>query len=323
MAGGFALSGGIDFSTSDPRLAIGVAGTRMTVSAFKRLWPALITPRLRSWVVERISGGTIERLLVATNAPLSTLEPGGPPLPDDGLSIDLVSSGNTLRVVDGLPALRDADLVTHVQGRTATVRVGRAIMDLPSGRKLTLSNGVFEVPDTHPKPSPTRTRFRAEGSADAAAELLSLERLRDSSNVVLDPATTKGNFVAQVALDYTLTGALTKDNVNYTIDADITNFSAEKWVRGQKVEAATLKLAANSQGFYTRGDVKIGGLPATVDYRKPAGDTDAEGRIPAVLGDAGRARLGLGIGGILAWAVPFKLEGRVAASGDKESRFRV
>src|SRR5947209_6583763 len=323
MAGGFALSGGIDFSTPDPRLAIGVAGTRMTVSAFKRLWPALITPRLRSWVVERISGGTVERIVVATNAPLSTLEPGGPPLPDDGLSIDLVTSGNTLRLVDGIPVLRDADLVTHVQGRTATVPVGKAIVDLPSGRKLTLSNGVFEVPDTHPKPSPARTRFRAEGAADAAADLLALERLRDSSNVALDPATTKGNFVAQIALDYTLTGTLTKDNLNYAVDADITNFAAEKWVRGQKVEAAALKLTANSQGFYTRGDVKIGGLPATVDYRKPAGDTDAEVRIQATLDDAGRARLGLGMGEALSGPVPFKLQGRVASVNETESRYQV
>lgn len=323
MAGGFALSGGIDFSTPDPRLAIGVAGTRMTVSAFKRLWPALISPRLRSWVVERINGGTVERVVVATNAPLSTLEPGGPPLPDDGLSIDLVTSGNTLRVVDGLPALRDADLTTRVQGRTATVRVGKATVDLPSGRKLTLSNGVFEVPDTHPKPSPARTRFRAEGSADAAAELLAMERLRDSSNVVLDPATTKGTFAAQIALDYTLTGALSKDNLNYAIDADITNFSAEKWVRGQKVEATALKLTANTQGFFTRGDVKIGGLPATVDYRKPAGEGDAEVRIQATLDDAGRARLGLGMADTLSGPVQFKLQGRVASVTDKESRYQV
>ena len=157
----------------------------------------------------------------------------------------MLTTGNTLRLVDGLPSLRDADLTTRVQGRTATVRVGKATVDLPSGRKITLTNGVFEVPDTHPKPSPARTRFRAEGAADAAAELLSLERLRDSSNMVLDPATTKGNFAAQIALDYTLTGSLTKDNLNYIVDADITNFSAEKWVRGQKVEAAALKLTAN------------------------------------------------------------------------------
>src|SRR4051812_37782248 len=322
MAGGFAFSGAIDFSTADPRIQIGVAATKMTVSAFKRLWPALVTPKLRSWVVERIAGGTVERLLVATNAPLSTLEPGRPPLPDDGLSIDMLTTGNTVRAVDNIPALRDADLLTRVQGRTATVRVGRATVDLPSGRKLTLTNGIFEVPDTHPKPSPARTRFRAEGTADAAAELLSLERLRDASNVALDPATTKGNFVAQVALDYTLIGALTKDNVNYTIDADLTNFVAEKWVRGQKVEAASLKLAANSQGFYTRGDVKIGGFPATVDYRKSATDADAEVRIQATLDDTGRSRLGFGMGEALSGLVPLKVQGRVA-SNDRESRYQV
>ena len=322
MAGGFAVSGAIDFSTPDPRLALGVAGTRMTVSAFKRLWPAMVTPRLRSWVVDRISGGVVERIVIAANAPLSTLEPGGPPLPDDGLSIDLVTSGSTLRVVDNIPALRDADLTTRVQGRTATVRVGKATVDLPSGRKLTLTNGVFEVPDTHPKPSPARTRFRAEGSADAAAELLAMERLRDASNVALDPATTKGNFVAQVALDYTLTGTLTRDNLNYAIDADITNFAAEKWVRGQRVEAAALKLTANSQGFYTKGDVKIGGLPATVEYRKSASEADAEVRIQATLDDAGRTRLGFGMGEALSGPVPLKVQGRVAAN-ERESRYQV
>jgi hypothetical protein len=322
MAGGFAISGAIDYSTADPRLAIGAAGTRMTVSAFKRLWPAMVTPRLRSWIVERINGGMVERVVIATNAPLSTLEPGGPPLPDDGLSIDMITTGNTVRPVDGLPMLRDVDLLTHVQGRTATVKVGKATVDLPSGRKITLSNGVFEVPDTHPKPSPARTRFRAEGTADAAAELLTLDRLKDSANVALDPATTKGNFAAQIALDYTLTGALTRDNLDYQIDADLTNFAAEKWVRGQKVEAAALKLIANSQGFATRGDVKIGGLPASVDYRKPAGDRDAEVRITAVLDDAGRAKLGLGMNEVLSGPVPFRLTGRVG-SDDRESRYQI
>ena len=66
----------------------------------------------------------------------------------------------------------------RISGRAATVNVGRGNIELAPNRKLSITNGVFEVPDTHPKPSPARTRFRAEGSADAAAELLSLERLR-------------------------------------------------------------------------------------------------------------------------------------------------
>ena len=322
MAGSIALSGGIDYSTPDPRLTIAVSGSRMTVSAFKRMWPTLVLPKLRSWVVDRVTGGMVEKVVLASNAPLSTLVPGGPPVPDDGLSVDLVTTGNTLRLVDGLPSLRDADLSTQVVGRTATVTVGKAMVDLPSGRKLTLTNGTFEVPDTHPKPSPSRTRFRAEGSADAAAELLSLERLRDSANVALDPETTKGTFVARVALNFPLTGSLTKDSVNYAIEADLSNFSAEKWVRGQKVEATSLKLTANSQGFQTKGDVKIAGLPATIEYRKPAGDTDAEVRMYATLDDAGRAKLGLSLNDTVTGPLPFKLHGR-ASYNDRESRYQV
>ena len=162
MAGGFAVSGAIDFSTPDPRLALGVAGTRMTVRPSKAV-ARDGDPRLRSWVVDRISGGTVERVVIAANAPLSTLEPGGPPLPDDGLSIDLVTSGSTLRVVDNLPRCAMPILSQRVQGRTATVRVGKATVDLPSGRKLTLTNGVFEVPDTHPKPSPARNTLPRRG----------------------------------------------------------------------------------------------------------------------------------------------------------------
>jgi hypothetical protein len=322
-AGGIALSGGIDYSVADPRLAIGLAGTRMTVSAFKRMWPALVQPRLRAWVVERVNGGMVERVEMATNAPFSTLVPGGPPVPDDGLSIELVTSGNTLRLVDGIPSLRDADLTTRVVGRTATVAVGKAMVDLPSGRKLTLTQGLFEVPDTHPKPSPTRTRFRAEGTADAAAELLALERLRDSANVALDPETTKGTFVARVALAFPLTGTLTKESVNYAIEADLANFSAEKWVRGQKVEAAALKLTANNaQGLQTRGEVKIAGLPATIEYRKPIGDTDAEVRMYATLDDSARAKLGIALNETVTGPLPFRLHGR-ASYTDRESRYQV
>ena len=324
-AGGFAISGSIDYSTSDPRLAIGAAGTRMTLSAMKRLWPALVTPKLRSWVVERINGGTVDRIAIATNAPYSTLEPGGPPLPDDGLSVDMVATGTTVRPVDGLPALREADLTTHVQGRTATVKIGKTTVDLPSGRKITLSNGVFEVPDTHPKPSPARTRFTPEGTAvPAAAELLTLDRLRRTpANVALDPTTTKVNFAAQIALDYTLTGTLTRDNLDYQIDADLTNFVAEKWVRGQKVEAAALKLIANSQGYQIKGDVKINGTPAAIDYRKAKGDGDADLRLQAVLDDAGRAKLGIGMNGsaLGAGAGPPQGAGRLGATG--ENRFAV
>ena len=68
--------------------------------------------------------------------------------------------------------------------------------------------------------------------------------------------------------------------------------------------------------------MKIGGLPAAVEYRKPAGDKDAEVRIQAVLDDAARTRLGIGMNDMMSGPVPFKLTGRVG-SEDRESRYQI
>ena len=319
MAGGFALSGGIDYSTADPRLQIGVAGTRMTVSAFKRLWPAMVTPRLRSWVVEHISGGTVERVVVATNAPLSTLEPGGPPLPDDGLSIDIVTHrqyGTRRSTACRCCAMPISS--TRVQGRTATVKVGRATVDLPSGRKITLTNGVFEVPDTHPKPSPARTRFRVEGTADAAAELLSLDRLRDASNVALDPATTEGNVRRAGRARLPLTGESDQGQSQLRGRRRHRQFlgremgaRSEGGGRSAQVDGELARLLHQGR----REDRRAAGDASITASRR--GDTDAEVRIQATLDDAGRARLGFGLGDTLSGPVPFKIARAGSRSTDE------
>ena len=53
---GVAGTGSIDYS-DEPRLKLGFAGTPMSASALKRMWPILIVPEVREWVIERIEKG--------------------------------------------------------------------------------------------------------------------------------------------------------------------------------------------------------------------------------------------------------------------------
>src|ERR1019366_3768420 len=110
---------------------IGMAARKLSLVAFKQMWPPFITPAVRTWVIERVSGGIIEQGEVATNAPISPLRSGGPPVPDDGLSIQIVTSGATVRGFDNLPEIREADLVTRVKGHTSTVTLGRGVVEMP------------------------------------------------------------------------------------------------------------------------------------------------------------------------------------------------
>jgi uncharacterized protein DUF3971 len=317
---GVAGTGSIDYS-AEPRLTLGFAGTPMSASALKRIWPTLIVPEVREWVIERVERGSLQRIEVGVNSPVRNLSRRGPPIPDDGLAVNIVASGVTLRPVDELPSVRDADLKARVTGRTATVTIGQAAADTPAGRKLNISDFVFEVPDMAPKPAPARVKFRIEGPVPAAAEILASDRLSEFSGTLVDPNSSKGTVAALVTLGLPIKRELTKADTTYTITADLGGFAADKLVMSQKLEADKLKVVANNQGYQVKGDVKINGQAASLDYRKP-NDGDADVKLQATLDDASRARLGFDLGPAVSGAIPIKLIGKIGGP-DRDSRMGI
>jgi len=316
-----ALSGKLDYG-GEPRLAVGVACNPMSAATLKRLWPSMLAPKVRDWVVEHVVSGNVDRIDIAANAPFATLRTGGPPIPDEGLSIEIVGSAATLQPVSGLPPIRDADLNVRITGNTAKITMGKGVVDVSPGRRLVMSNGVMEVPNLRVKTPPARITFRIDGPVPAAAEMLSLERLREFSGVTFDPATTRGTASAQIQLGLPLRPDLPPGSTEYDIVVDLSNFSAEKMLFGQKVEAQTLRVTANNQSYEIKGDVKVAGAPAQIEYRRLKGESDAEVKLQATLDEAARARLGLDVGDALVGAMPVKLTGR-AGFDDREGRFRV
>ncbi len=316
-----ALSGKLDYG-SDARLALGIACNPMSAAAFKRLWPAFLSPKVRDWVLQHVVSGNVERLDIAANAPLATLQPGGPPIPEEGLSIDIVGNAVTLRPVAGLPSIRDSDVRVRVNGRSAKITLGKGTIDVSPGRRLTVSNGAFDVPNIRIPTPPARVSFRIDGTVPAAAELLALDRLREFSGAPFDPAGTRGTIAGQVHLGMALRPDLPPGSTDYDITADLSNFSADKMLFGQKVEAQTLRISANNQSYEIKGDVRIAGTPAQIEYRRLKGEPDAEVRLATTLDEAARVRFGLDVGPALAGPMPMKLVGRLGLD-DKEGRFNV
>ncbi|WP_029582889.1 AsmA-like C-terminal region-containing protein [Bradyrhizobium sp. URHD0069] len=317
---GIAGTGSVDYS-AEPRLTLGFAGTPMSASALKRMWPILIVPEVREWVIERIERGSLQRIEVGVNSPVRNLSRRGPPIPDDGLAVDILASGVTLRPVDELPLVRDADLRAHVTGRTATVTIAQAASDTPAGRKLNISDFVFEVPDMAPKPAPARVKFRIDGPVPAAAEVLASDRLSEFSGTLIDPNSSKGTVSAVVTLGLPIKRELTKADTTYAITADLSGFAADRLVMNQKLEANALKIVANNQGYQVKGDVKINGQAASLDYRKPT-EGDADIKLQATLDDTSRARLGLDLGPAVSGAIPIKLIGKIGGP-DRDSRMGI
>ncbi len=318
---GIALTGSIDYSGTEPHLAFGVACTRMPGSVFKRIWPVFAAYGVREWVEKHVAGGVVERAVAAGNAPMSYFRAGGPPMPDDGLSVDLETSGTSLRPVDSLPEVHDADLTVRISGRVATVSLGRGTVDVDPSRKLNVANGLFEVPDTHPKPAPAHVSFRVDGAVPAAATMLSSKGMRDFVGLTLDPSTSRGTVGARVNVDLLVGKNLPKNSSSYTIIADLTNFAADKLLLGRKVEASTLRVNATNAGYQIKGDVKVNGTPAVIDVEKKP-DSDAQLHLQAKLDDAARHRLGIDFGNAVTGVIPVNVVGSV---GDdvKDDRLNV
>ncbi|MBX9709832.1 MAG: DUF3971 domain-containing protein [Xanthobacteraceae bacterium] len=317
---GIAGSGAIDYSQPDARLTLGLAVTPMSTTQLKNIWPALAAPEVREWTIQRIEGGALQHMDIAINAPLKNLVRGGPPIPDDGLAIDFTANNVVVRPVDDLPLVHDADMKGHVTGRTVSVTIGQGNVDTPAGRKLTVSDFAFEIPDLVPKDAPTRIRFRLEGPVPAAAEILQSNRLSDVSGTQIDPNSAKGTVAANVTLNIPLKNALTKEDTIYSANVDLGGLAVDKLAMNQKLEANALKLVADNQGYRIKGDVKIGGQPAALDYHKD-NEGDADVRLAATLDDAARARLGVDLGSSVSGAIPIKLIGKMGA--DHENRFGI
>jgi hypothetical protein len=327
---GITMAGSFDYSTSDPRVKVRMATRKLPLSAFKAVWPPLITPPVRQWIVERSSGGMIEQGDITTDALLSTLRSGGPPVPADGLSIQIHVTGVAVQAFDNLPAISDADLMSRTRGQNVVVTLERGTIQMPSKRTLAMSDGVLEVADTTVKSPPAKVSAKIKGPMAAAAELLGMDRLRDAAGVVLDPATTGGNVAATVNLGLPLGQDVKSSTLSYLIDANITKFSVDRFIMSQKVEAQTLHATASNQGYQLhKGEVRIGGTPGTpgtpasVELRRGPDEPDSEVHLTATLDDAARARFGLDAGGAIAGPVGVKINGRVALNGDVDSRLQV
>jgi len=312
---GVAGTGSIDYS-AEPRMMLGFAGTQMSVGALKRIWPALVVADVRQWVIDRVERGTIQRIEVGVNSPVRNLSRKGPPIPDDGLNVNIVTNGVTLRPVDGLPSIRDADLKAHVTGRTANVSISQGAADTPGGRKLNVADAVFEIADMAPKPVQSKVRFRIDGPVPAVAELLASDKLSDLSATLIDPNASKGTTSAVVNLALPIKRDVARADVNYTVTADLGGFSADRLMMNQKVEANSLKVLANNQGYQVKGDVKINGQPASLDYRKQ-NDGDADIKLQATLDEASRAKFGFDLGSAVSGSIPVKLTGKIGSDNTR------
>lgn len=296
--GSFAFTATFDFGAAVPNLRMQGVGSSMPVSTVMRFWPVSIAPPARDFAIQNVSGGTASGIGLLVDIPLDLIGQKQVPLPEEAVRFTINGKDVTLRPVKGLPPVVNASLAIVVTGRTVRIDMPDGTMVTPQNRRIAVSDGVMFMPDYFPREPSAQISVRFAGPADAAVEVLGMEPLKGPAGTAFDPSTTRGKFAALLQLNITFRKVPQPEDLDYSLDATLSDFGVDKVFKALRLEGATVQAFASPAGIVLRGNGKLGGAPIAFEYEKKKDVADANIRVNATLDDAARVKLGLDVPGL-------------------------
>ena len=313
----FTTAGDLHAEGSGFRLKNTSTVKHMPAQALVRLWPSLIAAPVRAWLLANLKGGTVETGTATadlTDADLALMR-AEHAVTDDHVHVTFAVSNLSLAFMRGVPSLDGVEAKGVVTGRTFNMDVQKGTMDVSAGHKLTLADGNLHVPDTDPKPTPAVIEAHVLGAVDVLTELLSRDALKPYANLPADGAAMKGQVDGHLTVATRFGDHVPPDETKIGVTAAASNFGIDKLIGKEGLSDATLRLDVDKTGLHAKGDGRIYGAPATLDFRKPPSG-GSEAAIAMVLDDAARARAGISASAGLKGSVAAKITATVA-TGDR------
>lgn len=290
--GGIALAGTVDW-LKGPHLKLGARIDPTSVRFAQRLWPASMASTVRAWVIDHfetgeLTDGTIQ--IDYDEMALKRLRADRPP-PDQSVALDFTVSKARLRFLEGIPPLEDVEGVGHITGRSSRFLVKSATLDA-AGRKITVADAEFKVPDSNQHPIPAALTAQLNGDVEAVTDLLSRDALKAYATLPLDASTLHGRIAGTLEKQLLLGSDGEHPDLPLRVSAKVTNFVAERIVGKENLENCELALDVGDGRLKAAGQGRIFGGPATFQIERTGTDAPVA-QIAVTLDDAARSRLGL------------------------------
>ncbi len=291
---GLAMAGTIDWKNG-PHVRLGASLSPTPAIIAVRLWPSFMAADVRAWFLAHWKEGVIEHGTMRVDfdaAMIDAMRHQYAP-PDSAVAIDFALSNGGVEFLPGVPLLRGIGGTGHVTGHTSAFFATSGMMDLGAAGKLTMSDGLFHIAHAEVKPTLTELSAKVSGDVTAVGDLLNREAMKPYASLPVDPSTLKGQIAGGLGIDLNLGPGGRPADTKLRINAVATDFSAEKLVGDEKLDAATLNIVVDDNGLRATGQGKIFGAPASLDIVKPAASQEGQASINLVMDDALRAKQGL------------------------------
>jgi len=241
--------------------SIGASGVvrGMTPELLPRYWPRNLGKDARTWIFTNISGGVVPEARVSVQ--LRSTEAGE----FEVLSLkgDMDLKGMTVDYLAPMPKAVDTHATAHFTQEKFDIFITRS-----EAGGLRTSKGIVSLSGLNETDQFADIDLFIKGPVQNALLALESKPLEFSSALGFDPMQAGGMADAHLKLNFLMEHALTLDKVKVSATAGMNDVIIDNVVLGQGVSDGRLDLKVDKLGMDVTGDVKLGGIPANLSWRR-------------------------------------------------------
>jgi hypothetical protein len=245
-----------------------VTGAGVTADDLKRLWPYFLSRDSRNWFVKNVKGGTVDSADMQFSFPVGTVATKGEdkPIPQNGISIDMVGSGVTLSVADSMPAVA-IDGKTRLQVRDAKVTVSADGAQVPtSGGAIGLLTPALVIDSSNLNARSFEVSGEVKSGIPALVALAKAQQPEAlaKAKIPIDISALGGNVDLNLVSTINLDKAGSLKNIDYALNGAVSDFASTAPIQGHAISNGQIAFTASQKGYQANGKASIDGLNANV-----------------------------------------------------------
>ena len=281
------LAGGASVSAIDVAAVLKLS--EVPLERLPTLWPGLLAPNARSWVLGHVHDGIAAHATAQLAAHIDFAADAPRPVRLDSIAGTLAYRGLTVDYFTGLPPLKGVD---------GTATFDRAHFDLAptsgtvNGVQLTGGTANLSKLDTNAEEIALDLALR--GELPAVLQVLDSEPLHYARALKINPAQLSGKVDGRVQFKFPLKHDLAIDEVDYAAQAGLSGVGVPHVLAGRDLTAGDLKLELDRASLRISGTARLADVPATLSWIESLRRSDAvqtRYRLKARLDDEARRRL--------------------------------
>jgi hypothetical protein len=250
----------LNLVSDDGGVSLGASGVLRDIhwDNFSTHWPRSLATKARKWVIGHVAQGRVPEARAVLQAHYSE---------DTGFELLTLNGNMNIRgaEVDYLPPM------PKVANIMATARFNKKKFDIfitqaqvegISTRKSVISFRGLDQIDTY-----VDMDLFIKGPLKNAFSLIEHEPLGFVSAVGASSDQVNGTADAHIKLNFLVKDSLSTDDVDFTVAARLHDVSVDNIITGQGIQNGQLYLKVSKQGLDLTGDVRVGNIPASFEWR--------------------------------------------------------